>query len=135
MYTCYRPGGGVWHTPHPNTPEASVIDTEAMKLDLTSAINADTPEIPPLNIIASLTNREPTITAYVPTFELDIDREKVPYLLNSSPIKFSLPPWMRRENEKKFIYHALLFKAEEKLDELAGKSYYEIQEFFNIKQI
>ena len=70
----------------------------------------------------------------MPTFELDIDREKVPYLLNSSPIKFSLPPWMRRENEKKFIYHALLFKAEEKLDELVGKSYYEIQEFLTLNK-
>ena len=92
-----KPGGGIWHTHPPNMPKASGIDTEAMKRDLTSAINADTPGIPPLNIIASLTNGEPTITAYVPTFELDIDREKVPYLLNSSPIKFSLPPWMRRD--------------------------------------
>jgi len=41
MYTCSRPGGGVWHTHYPNTPEASVMDTEAMKLDLTSAINTD----------------------------------------------------------------------------------------------
>ena len=41
---------------------------------------------------------------------------------------------MRRENEKKFTYHALLFKAEEKLDELVGKSYYEIQEFLTLNK-
>lgn len=127
-----RLGGGVWHTHPPNMPKASERDIKTMKDDLISAISSDTPGIPPLSLISSLTNGKPEITVYIPTFEVKMDEEKVPYLLNSSPTKFSLPQWMQERDDRKFFYHFLLFRGEEKIDKLTEKRYYEVQEFLPI---
>lgn len=127
-------GGGVWHTHPENMSKASGRDIETMKRDLASVINTDVPGVPPLNLIASLSNGNPVLTAYIPTFELEVYEKRAYHLWNTSPLKFSAPPWIKKHDEKKFEYHFLLLNVEEKLDGLTGKTYYEIQETLPVRK-
>ncbi len=115
---------GVWHTHPDNMPYASGTDIETMRRDLLSSINADTPGVPPLSLIASLVNGKPEITVYIPTFRIEMDKARMPYMLDDTPTDFWYPEIIK---DKKYFYHYLFLEVEESTDAITGNVYYRIR--------